>query len=283
MHDASGFRAPLVERGPACAGATDIGRVRARNEDAYWISDDGSVLAVADGLGGLPAGDVASALAVAAIAEWFEQRRSSERAPRRGDAGAHRVVAGAQSGSAADAQSGSADQLEQQARDAAAHAQEIIMAASHGTPSLHGMATTLVLVVLCDSHASVLHIGDSRAALWRDGAFVTMTIDQNRAGDLLREGVITREQARVHPSRNLVREVVGRPDGYEAECQTWEIRRGDILVALTDGVSEALSEHRLARILETAPDAAAAASSIVELAAIEGGHDNATAVVRYVT
>jgi protein phosphatase len=145
------------------------------------------------------------------------------------------------------------------------------------------MATTLVVVLVEGALASILHVGDSRAVLWRAGSFVHATFDHNGVGDLVRSGTISSEEARHYPGRNLVREVVGLGDGYQAEFQTWMLEPGDILLLCTDGITEALDEVAMARILAAAPSATAASATLVALAGIEGGHDNATAIVRYVT
>jgi len=251
MDDPERFRTALLERGRECAGATDVGPVRRRNEDAYWISEQGSLLVVADGLGGLPGGDVASALAVSAVAEFFD---------------------GAPAGSG-----------EALLRAAAAEAQRRIVEAAMLNPALGGMATTLVLVLVEGTTASILHIGDSRAALCRGGAFAHTTYDHNVVGDLMRVGRISADEARFYPGRNFVREVVGLGDGYHAEFQTWALEPGDILLLCTDGVCEAIAENTITRILAAAPTATAASATLVALAAIEGGQDNATAIVRQVT
>ncbi|MFN2427369.1 MAG: PP2C family serine/threonine-protein phosphatase [Candidatus Binatia bacterium] len=249
--DPERYRTALIERGRQCAGATDIGPVRRRNEDAYWISEQGTLLVMADGLGGLPGGDVASALAVAAVAEYF---------------------AGAPAGHG-----------EALLRDAAEHAQRRVVDAWRRNPALRGMATTLVVVLVGERTASILHVGDSRAALWRAGDFVNVTYDHNDVGDLVRSGEISPEEARFFPGRNQVREVIGLGDGFKPECQSWKLLPGDILLLCTDGVSEAIGDVAMARILAAAPSATAASATLVALAGIEGGQDNATAIVRYVT
>jgi len=258
------FRTTIVERGSVCAGVTDVGPVRHRNEDAFWIAADASVLVVADGLGGLPGGDMASALAVGAVAAHFD-----------GGLLAAAARAGSRGSVPAD--------LEHIALEAAARAQNAVVAAASRNPDLRGMATTLVLALVRESRALILHVGDSRAALWRDGAFTAMTFDHNGVGDLVRAGALTLEQARHHPSRNLVREVVGLPEGYRAECQEWGLASGDWLVVCTDGVSDALPVDTMARVLSSASNAAVAAASLVEVAGLESGHDNATAIVLQVT
>lgn len=249
--DGGDFRPALLERGRNCAGATDVGPVRRRNEDAYWISGSGTFLAVADGLGGLPSGHLASSLAVAAAAEVFENATTT-----------------------------SGEEL---LRSAAREAQRRVLEAADSRLDRRGMCTTLVLAVVGGGSATVLHVGDSRAALWRAGAFVRTTFDHNEVGDLVRGGAITGEQARFHPDRHLIREVVGLREGYEAECQAWPVEAGDILLLCTDGVTEALAEHAIAGVLGAAPSAAAAAATLVALAGAAGGRDNATAVVCHVT
>jgi protein phosphatase len=257
--EAASYRAPRLERGPVCGGATDIGPVRERNEDAFWISEDASTLIVADGLGGLPAGDIASTLAVAAAAEFLTH-------PADGNGSANADVT-----------------MRERAEAAAAEAQLVLLEASRRFPQLRGMATTLVIVLVDGSRACVLQIGDSRAALCRNGRVVHETVDQNFAGEMVRDGVMTADEARSHPSRNLVREVVGLPDGYAAEVHAWSLEPGDVLLAYSDGISEALSAAEMASILADAGDASTAACELVRAATVRGGRDNATAIVRYVT
>jgi serine/threonine protein phosphatase PrpC len=248
------YRAAIAACGDHCGGATDIGPVRARNEDAFWIAADASAFCVADGLGGLPAGDIASALAVAAVESFFQEAPALE-----------------------------ASSLEDLVRDAAAAAQAAVLGAARQIVDLRGMATTLVVAAVRDGRAAVLHVGDSRALVVRGGAVAECTEDQNGAGELIRSGAITPEEARHHPSRSLVREVIGLPEGYQPGCSLWKLEPGDVLLLVTDGITEALSESELAKVLSERPVAASAAATLVSLAAIEGGSDNATAVVRYVT
>lgn len=259
--DSERFRPSILERSAECAGATDVGRARSRNEDAYWIAAHGSAFVVADGLGGLPAGDVASALAVEAVAEVLEK-----------------APLGTES-----ARSNGAPAPEQLAQQAAARAQRRLLDEASARPGLLGMATTLVIAQIEAATAWILHVGDSRAALWRKGRFVRTTFDHNGVGDLLRAGAITAEQARHYPGRNMVREVVGLPGGYQAEVQSWPLEAGDVLLLCTDGVSESLGEEAICHILATAPNAAAAAAELVTVAGVESGHDNATAIVHRVT
>lgn len=270
--DAERYRIGVLERGALCAGATDVGPVRDSNEDAFWASEDASVLVVADGLGGLPAGETASDLAVDAVSGLLES------------------VGMALEGMSADGAldgDGSAvsteSPLELLALRAVAGAHRRVLDAVSGRPSLRGMATTLVLALIRDREAVIVHVGDSRAMLWRDGRLVFTTFDHNEVGDLLRTGAITPEQGRRHPERNLIREVLGLDEGYQPECQRWNLERGDVLMLCSDGVSDAIGEDTIARVLSSTQDATKIATTLVEAAGIEGGHDNATVIVRHVT
>lgn len=252
--DRKGYRLPLVQRGSGLAAATDIGPVRARNEDACWVGEAADLLVVADGLGGHSDGDLASALAVGAVADLldkpdaFESPQEAERALRAAAGEAHRRIL---------------------TRSAAAS----------GFVSARAMATTLVIVLVAGGRASVLHVGDSRAYLWRGGEAVQVTVDHSPVGDLVRSGVLSREEARHQPDRNLLREVLGLAEGYEAEFAAWDLEPGDILLVCTDGVPEALPEDDLGRLLGDCEDAGRVALSLVSEARRAGGPDNATVAI----
>lgn len=252
--DSDAFRRAHVECGGWCAGASDVGRVRTRNEDAYWISADASVLVVADGLGGLPAGDAASSSAAAAVAARC-----------------------------ADGTGGAGYEVEALLREAAKEAQRAVLEAAGADPMLRGMATTLVVAALGGGRLSVLHVGDSRAMVWRDGHLRHTTFDHNPVGDLLKAGSLDSDAARWHPARHQVREVVGLPEGFDAEVQVWKVEPGDVVLLCTDGISDALSLTEIARILGVSPDPASAVVDLVHAAALAGGYDNATVVLRCVT
>lgn len=249
-----GFRLPLVQRGSGLAAATDVGPVRARNEDACWVGEVASLLVVADGLGGHSDGDLASALAVEAVADLLDKSGTTE----------------------------SPQEAELALRAAAAEAHRRILArsaAASGLRSARAMATTLVIVVVAGGRASVLHVGDSRAYLFRGGEALRVTVDHSPVGDLVRSGLLSREDARHQPDRNLLREVLGLEDGYEAEFAAWDLERGDILLLCTDGVPEALPEADLGRLLGDCEDAGKVALSLVSEARRAGGPDNATVAI----
>lgn len=250
----SGFRLPLVQRGSGLAAATDVGPVRARNEDACWVGEAADLLVVADGLGGHSDGDLASALAVEAVAELLDKPLAID----------------------------SPQEAEIALRAAAVEAHRRILAhstAAAGLRSARAMATTLVIVLVAGRRASVLHVGDSRAYLWRGGRAVQVTVDHSPVGDLVRSGLLSREDARHQPDRNVLREVLGLEDGYEAEFAAWDLQRGDILLVCTDGVPEALPEGDLGRLLGDCEDAGKVALSLVSEAGRAGGRDNATVAI----
>jgi protein phosphatase len=223
---------------------TDVGLVREGNEDSYMVHEP--LFAVADGMGGHQGGEVASDLAV-------------------------RSLEGLAEGGGQQA----ADNLAEVVRRAN---REVLQAASQD-PGLQGMGTTLTAAVALEGAIHLVHVGDSRAYLFRDGRLRQLTEDHTVVQRLVDEGRITREEAEIHPQRSILTRALGVDREITVDESTIKVRRGDRLLLCSDGLSGMVPEEEIQRILAEHDDPQAASDALVEAANSAGGQDNITAVV----
>ena len=202
------------------AGVTDIGFRRERNEDELFISPEG-VLIVADGLGGLPAGDVASATAVAAAALAVAGR-----------------VDGALDRRAA----------ESMLQDAFASANRAVSERAGRDRSCTGMATTLVVALALESSLALAHVGDVRAYRLGGGGLERLTDDHTRAWEWVAAGEISQEEAKRSTYRNALTRVLGFGD-VEPSVRTVDLARGDVVLLCSDGLWDPVDELDIEVIL----------------------------------
>ncbi|MCR2763456.1 protein phosphatase 2C domain-containing protein [Microbacterium sp. zg.B48] len=226
---------------------SDVGKHRAVNQDAAFTAPWGA--AVADGVGGGPSGDLASAALL------------------------HRLVAGTF--------------IVRDAEDLAVRIREAnwdLRAHTERDASLRGMATTLTGVFVTDSGGLLLaHTGDSRAYLLRRGALTRETRDDSYVQALLDRGLIAAEAAASHPRRNIITASLGGAEDDTIAVLSREPLMGDRWLLCSDGVTDYLPDAELTRVLETTPSPQAAAAGVVSLALAAGTRDNVTAVVCDVT
>jgi PPM family protein phosphatase len=227
-------------------GATDAGKVRANNEDALLVGEgkDETLFAVADGIGGFEAGEVASRIAVDVLKE-LEPGDSFEVAIR--------------------------------------EANRRILAVGRGDERLSGMGTTLVAVRFGGTReepmAQVAHVGDSRAYLLR-GEMQPLTEDHSLVAELVRSGDLTRDQAAEHPQKNLITRALGADEEVEVDTMVLPVEAGDRLLLCSDGLSDMVPETRIGEILADSPgDPETPARNLVSAALDAGGSDNVTVVV----
>jgi protein phosphatase len=231
--------------------ATDTGQVRTQNEDAALIGD--VVFAVADGMGGHAAGDVASSVAVQA----FESSTSS----------------------------GVED--EDDIVEAVRAANQAVLDRADDEPELAGMGTTLTALALVPGPADgtgpgelvIANVGDSRAYLFRDGDLTQLTRDHSLVEDLVQEGRLSPEDARTHPQRNILTRVLGNDPDVEPDVFRADPVRGDRYLLCSDGLSNEVDDERAAAVLRRLSDPDDAARELVRLANENGGRDNITVVV----
>jgi serine/threonine protein phosphatase PrpC len=228
-----------------CGSATDVGRVRTVNEDRFLVAD--SLFAVADGLGGHQAGEVASKTAVETLGSSFNE---------------HTV-----------------DGLV----DAVLKANHAVWQLARDNPDLQGMATTMTAVALVDEddeeRLALVNVGDSRAYLLQRGELEQLTEDHSLVEQLVREGRLTSEEAAIHPQRSIITRALGLdPD---VEVDSWQLipYQGDRLLLCSDGLTNEVTDDDIASTLRRVTDPGAAAQDLVEQARAHGGNDNITVVV----
>lgn len=238
------------------AGATHAGRKRENNEDAFLIDDELGLYIVADGLGGHAAGETASRLAV----------RAAQLSVRAGEA------AGKLAG-----QPGQAD-LRQIALGAVREACEAVHGSARTNPALAGMACTVTLLLIAGRTAVMAHAGDTRLYLYRDGSVWQLSTDHTLAGDMVRRGELTPDQARGHRSSSVLTRAVGAQPSVEIETLVLDVFTDDVFLLCSDGLSTYLERPADLTSRLGVDDLTAAPRKFVELANRRGGRDNITAV-----
>lgn len=229
-------------------GLTDAGKVRQNNEDALLFDGERypALFAVADGVGGFEAGEVASSMTIEAIKEL-----------------------------------GPGDSL----ASAIQEANHRVYSAARDDEKLSGMGTTVVAVRLVESgesiEAEVSHVGDSRVYLLREGELEPLTEDHSLVAELVRSGSLTRTQASEHPQKNLITRALGAEGEVEVDSDRHRLRRGDRLVLCSDGLPDMVPESRISELVsgDEAGNAEESARGLISAALSAGGTDNVTVVV----
>ncbi len=223
---------------------TDVGKVRANNQDALIVSEKLRLYGVADGMGGHKGGEVASTSARDDLLRELEGKTPS--------------VA---------ALSGAIEEVNRQIY----HQQE-------HDDALTGMGTTLSVLWMSDNFVYIGHVGDSRVYLLRDGEFKQMTLDHSLVEQLVREGVLTEEEAQNHPMRNIITRAIGTDESVEVDVVVEERRKGDLWLACADGLHGLVDDRQMRDALrQYAPEKAA--DVLLKAALDAGGRDNVTLVI----
>jgi protein phosphatase len=224
---------------------TDVGRQRSANEDALFASPGGGLFAVADGMGGARAGEVAAKAAVDELAGLEERDQVREREL--------------------------ATVVEQ--------ANRRIHELSQSDESLAGMGTTMTTLAVGDADVAIAHVGDSRAYRLRDGELERLTHDHSLVDEMVRAGRLTPEEAEVHPQRSIITRALGPEAEVEVERMTYPARSGDVYLICSDGLTTMVPEDALASILRGRSSLRQAAEELVKAANEAGGRDNVTVVL----
>jgi serine/threonine protein phosphatase PrpC len=225
------------------AERTDTGRQRKGNEDAYFARSP--LFAVADGMGGAQAGEVASRAAIEAIEHGLPD----------GPGSAEERLAGL-----------------------VLEANERIIEMAQADRGRAGMGTTMTAAYVAEGDIAIAHVGDSRLYRLRDGELERLTEDHTLVAELERQGKITQEEAGRHPQRSIITRALGAEHDIEVDHHTWPARDGDVYLICSDGLMM-FPEEEIGEIVQSAPDLRSAARALVDAANAGGGRDNITVVL----
>jgi protein phosphatase len=227
----------------AYAVASDTGRRRRRNEDNYVVAPP--LFAVADGMGGAQAGEVASSLAASAL------------------------------------EAGTPEELDGHARVSALieEANRRIFDRASTDPSASGMGTTMTVALVEGMSVVIGHVGDSRAYLVRGDSMEQLTEDHSLVNELVKGGKLSEEEAQIHPQRSVITRAVGTDPDVDVDTFTIEAEDGDVFLLCSDGLTDMVEDVDILKLVDSnRGDLEQAVRSLVQLANKEGGEDNITAV-----
>jgi PPM family protein phosphatase len=224
------------------AAVTDPGRTRRHNEDAYVIEPP--LFAIADGMGGAQAGEVASRLATAALKEGD-----------RNGGGEQRIA------------------------DLIQEANRRVYDRSSSDPNTSGMGTTITVALVEDDTVAFGHVGDSRAYLIRDAQMEQLTEDHSLVNELLKTGKLSREEAESHPQRSVITRALGTDPDVDVDTFSVRAESGDLFLLCSDGLTDMVSEESILDVVErNRNDIDGALRALVKEANRGGGQDNITVV-----
>ncbi len=251
---------------------TDVGQVREHNEDNFLVADltkrsrglqeanrvvtvdkHGNLLSVCDGMGGAAAGEVASQLAVDIIYEKMTEDLGDAASER--NAIARRLV------------------------NAVEAAGLRIFEAAKSDRTRRGMGTTVTAAALVDDHLFLAQVGDSRGYILRNGTLVQVTRDQSLVNQLIEAGQLTEEEAETFEHNNIILQALGTAETVQVDLTFVELRRGDVLMMCSDGLSGMVRNDEIREVLKATPDPLEACKTLTERANLAGGHDNITVIV----
>src|SRR5687768_2810040 len=253
-------------------GRTDVGQIREHNEDNFLVADltrktrsllepdrrqvvgaRGTVLGVCDGMGGAAAGEVASQLAVDIIYEKLVQGEPP----------------------------GDRDDLARRLVQAVEDAGVRIFNEARADRTRRGMGTTATIAALLDKRLFVAQVGDSRAYILRKGQLVQVTRDQSLVNQLIEAGQLTEEEAETFEHNNIILQALGTSETVQVDLTYADLRRGDVLLLCSDGLSGMIRADEMKEVLLSVKDPLEACKVLTERANMAGGHDNITVIVAH--
>ncbi|MGM0369880.1 MAG: Stp1/IreP family PP2C-type Ser/Thr phosphatase [Bacillota bacterium] len=230
-----------------CGTVSVTGQLRDKNEDNYLVleQDELHIIAVADGMGGHKAGDVASSIAIEMIEEY----------------------------------NFTAGNLIADIKECINNINNEILEQGSNSPQYNGMGTTLTLGIIENNHLIIGHIGDSRAYLYHNDSLEQITSDHSYVADLLRKGAITKEEARNHPKKNLLLRALGLEEEINFDIIELELGTDDLLLFCSDGLTNMRTNRQIKSVLNRNLILQKQAEILSDKANSAGGYDNITAVL----
>ncbi|MFZ5643297.1 MAG: Stp1/IreP family PP2C-type Ser/Thr phosphatase [Bacillota bacterium] len=226
---------------------TEVGLIRKRNEDSVCVIPELALFAVADGMGGHLAGEVASRMAIESVVEELRL--------------------------------GCGSNIENNLLKGVQIANSKVYEVSRRDTSCRGMGTTLTAAVIKEREMVLAHVGDSRAYLIRGERIITLTEDHSLVQEMLKHGGITKEQARDHPHRNVLTRALGTDPSVEVDIIKTVLEKKDIVLICSDGLSGLVEDYEIRQIVNSASGPEQAVKDLIQEALNRGGNDNITVIV----
>lgn len=234
------------------AAYSDVGLVRAKNEDVYWCDSARGIFIIADGIGALQGGETAAAIAVETVSAELSQAIDEGYAE---------------------------DQLVDALHDAFRQASEVIYDRGQKSEDLHGMACSLIAAILVSDCCFIAHAGDARAYLFSEDSLHQITVDDTPVAAMVKRGYLLPEKARFHNLKNFLVKSIGSEATVEANLTRLTLKPNERLLLCSDGLWAMLDKDQILEILRKQPDPDYACKELIELAKQNGGQDNITVII----
>lgn len=235
---------------------TDKGLIREKNEDFFNVifgeTDVPNCFIVADGMGGHKSGEVASALAVEVVSKSFLKQKGYF---------------------------GEEQNVVKIITDVMKEANSKVLQKSKEEVLNKGMGTTLIMAVVSKEKLCIGHVGDSRAYLFRNKKLERITTDHSYIEELIKNGTLTKKEARNHPKKNVITRALGSEEEVDIDIYSRDIKQGDVFMVCTDGLTNMLTDKEIVNILIEFDDPQEACDKFIYMANEKGGRDNTTVVV----
>lgn len=247
--------------GVAAFGLTDVGRKRRHNEDAYLLDKERGLFVVADGMGGHAAGEVASRITVESIQEYIAATEEEHESSWPFGFNSRVSLEG------------------NRLTTAVEKANEKVMRAVQNRPELKGMGTTVVAALFDADRATLVHVGDSRAYLFRDGELRRLTDDHSWVQEQVNAGILSEDEAKSHPLKNVVTRALGGAAHVSVDLIEVPVRPGDRFLLCSDGLTGMVSDEDLFASFRPSEDLEKTVRQLIDAANDHGGVDNVTAIL----
>ena len=231
---------------------TDVGKVRKMNQDYYYVSEDGFLNILADGMGGYTGGEVASRLATVSAVEYLNKHFNKNNNYQK-------------------------EEILEIIKNTIEYANSEVFKKSKEIEELEQMGTTMEICLIYKNRVFIAHIGDSRVYRIRKGIMRKLTKDHSYVQTLVEDGTITKEEAEHHPKKNMLMKALGCEEKIEADVMVKGFLKDDIILICSDGLTNMVTEEEIHSIIKE--DIKSAGNKLIEKANENGGVDNITLII----